>query len=135
MEYGTFKPFQLVLVRDSDQDIWEGGIYSHWCEEKQCHYTTDGRVHHEVLPYMAETSYLLGTDREFTPSTETERKNFNFGEVVEWFSEQERRYILGVFLCGYTTDSGAHGAVIGTEIGMTCNVFMDNIRHLGCQAP
>ena len=134
MKNDTFRPFQLVLVRDSAEATWEGGIYSHWCEEEQRHYTTDGHSYCEIIPYIAETSSLLGTDDSYTPHVCDEHKKFSFGEMVEWFSAQEQRYVLGVFLCGYTTDSGIQGAIIGTEIGTTCNVFQENIRHLCCRA-
>lgn len=70
----TFKPDQLVLVRECDTADWELARYSHCCTDG-----SNGHIHHEqgrrwfkddeILPYSGN-EHLLGTTDSPTPKWE-----------------------------------------------------------------
>lgn len=53
----TLKPFDKVLVRDSDKDMWCASIFSHTWKDK---YFCVGAWHNQCIPYE-ENKELLGT--------------------------------------------------------------------------
>lgn len=59
-----FKPFQKVLVRDYDSDVWSAHIYSHRDENLTfIHRTVGGVGYHHCIPYEGN-EHLLGTKEE-----------------------------------------------------------------------
>lgn len=58
-----FKPFDKVLVRDYDSDLWRATHYSH-CDELQKHHC-ECSVWEQCIPYNEETAHLVGTDKPY----------------------------------------------------------------------
>ena len=59
----TLKPFDKVLTREFDRDIWYCGIFSHMFQGKICR-TIDHIVHECCIPYNDDTKHLVGTSEE-----------------------------------------------------------------------
>lgn len=60
-----FKPFDQVLVRDSEQSIWKIGIYSHYEKESPLPYICVGSYYSQCIPYNEETAHLIGTNKPY----------------------------------------------------------------------
>lgn len=58
-----FKPFDKVLVRDLDFNIWYNDIFSF--RDKDGKYMCIGNKWDECIPYNEETAHLLGTTDNF----------------------------------------------------------------------
>lgn len=60
----TLSPFDRVLVRDVDGEIWEPSLYGY--KNSQCNYvhTVEGNAWKMCVPYNDETKGLLGTDED-----------------------------------------------------------------------
>ena len=58
-----FKPFDRVLVRDLDFNIWYNDIFSF--RDKDGRYMCIGNKWDECIPYNEETAHLLGTTENF----------------------------------------------------------------------
>lgn len=60
-----FKPFQKVLVRDSDDDVWKADYFSNYDESDKLNpYICVGGVYRQCVAYEG-SEYLLGTDAPF----------------------------------------------------------------------
>ena len=61
----TLKPFQRVLVRDTNIDVWQCEMFSHY---RSCNadypFFCCGNTYHYCIPYNSETEHLLGTTEE-----------------------------------------------------------------------
>ena len=62
----TLKPFDKIIVRDSDEFRWKCALYSHTIENKQCSYkyVTLECAHKRCIPYNDDTKHLVGTKDE-----------------------------------------------------------------------
>lgn len=60
-----FKPFDQVLVRDSEQGIWKAGIFSHYEKESNMPYICIGSFYAQCIPYNEETAHLIGTSKPY----------------------------------------------------------------------
>ena len=60
-----FKPFDQVLVRDSEQGIWKAGIFSHYEKESNMPYICIGSFYTQCIPYNEETAHLIGTNKPY----------------------------------------------------------------------
>ena len=61
----TFKPFDKVLVRDSDVDVWQCEMLSHLCSKETTYpYFCCGGPYYYCIPYNNETEHILGTSGE-----------------------------------------------------------------------
>lgn len=59
----SFKPFQEVLVRDDEEDVWKADYFSHYEEEdKIAPYVCVGSYYKLCIPYEG-SEHLLGTDK------------------------------------------------------------------------
>lgn len=56
-----FKPFDKVLVRDTDTDKWDISLFSHYREEGNWYYYTVGSFYEQCIPYNDHTAHLLDT--------------------------------------------------------------------------
>lgn len=60
-----FKPFQKVLVRDSDDDVWKADYFSNYDESDKLNpYICVGGVYRQCVAYEG-SEYLLDTDAPF----------------------------------------------------------------------
>lgn len=60
-----FKPFDKVLVRDSNDHEWKAGIFSHYGEGLNYPFICVGCGYGYCIPYNEETKHLLGTTDEW----------------------------------------------------------------------
>ena len=60
----TLKPFDKVLVRDSDGCRWRCAFYSHTRNNCSCKYVTTDSFNEYCIPYNEETEHLVGKDDE-----------------------------------------------------------------------
>ena len=61
----TLKPFNKVLVRDSDVDVWQCEMFSHFCSRETTYpFFCCGSPYYYCIPYNSETEHLLGTTEE-----------------------------------------------------------------------
>ena len=66
-EPNTLKPFDKVLVRDSDEFMWKCALYSHTIENEQCIYkyvTLAECGYKRCIPYNDDTKHLVNTTSE-----------------------------------------------------------------------
>lgn len=59
----NFKPFDRVLVRDSENDKWQANLFSHISAANECRpfVCLGGRLWSYCLPYNEKTAELIGT--------------------------------------------------------------------------
>lgn len=58
-----FEPFQKVLVRDDNDEVWKADYFSHYEEDdKIAQYVCVGSYYKECIPYEG-SEHLLGTDK------------------------------------------------------------------------
>ena len=57
-----FKPFEKVLVRDSEADKWRCAFYSHFEPNSIYHYSTTGSVYAMCIPFEGN-EHLVGTTK------------------------------------------------------------------------
>lgn len=61
----TLNPFDKVLVRDSDVDVWQCEMFSHFCSRETTYpYFCCGGPYYYCIPYNNETEHILGTSEE-----------------------------------------------------------------------
>ena len=61
----TLKPFDRVLVRDSCNDTWCCGFFSHIAVFDDVYrYCTERTLYEKCIPYNDETKHLVGTTEE-----------------------------------------------------------------------
>lgn len=58
------KPFDKVLVRDSDKGLWHIDFYSHYRKEAYYKYECSSACYGQCIPYNDETKHLVGTDKD-----------------------------------------------------------------------
>lgn len=59
-----FKPFDKVLVRDSDNGIWKCSLFSRMTGDPKYPYDTVGDMYAQCIHYNEETIHLVGTTGE-----------------------------------------------------------------------
>lgn len=85
----TFKPYQQVLVRDTDKDKWRTNWYSHLeKDESACVHVCVGHKWIQCIPYNGETKHLLGTtDKPQHPDGSFKEKHFTNCRHSDWYGE------------------------------------------------
>lgn len=82
-----FKPFDKVLVRDSNLEIWRANFYSHLSNER-AHVCTHGAWNY-CIPYNEETKHLLGTNDDYQKPEPKEYHVWTSGTFNQWFTKTE----------------------------------------------
>lgn len=80
MEKHQFKPFEQVLVRDSNSGQWHANFYSH-LDNNNNHVCIHG-IWNYCIPYNEETVHLLGTTK---PYEQSQPKTYR----IEWVSDNK----------------------------------------------
>lgn len=63
-DINTLKPFDKVLCRDSSEDIWTAGFYSHYeTQELSSYHVVNGTGSDQCIPYKGN-EHLLGTTND-----------------------------------------------------------------------
>lgn len=60
-----FKPFDKVLVRDSDDRKWHAHFYSHYDTNADYKHICTCGSHKQCIPYNEETAHLVGTNKPY----------------------------------------------------------------------
>ena len=60
----TLKPFDKVIVADSDHYDWKCDLFSHIVEYGHYSYRCIGNVYKHCIPYNDDTKHLVGTTEE-----------------------------------------------------------------------
>ena len=88
MEKHQFKPFEQVLVRDSNVGPWRANFYSH-LDNNNDHVCMHG-IWNYCIPYNEETAHLLGTTKEYSePEPKEWEVRSSNGLLVEKFTSSE----------------------------------------------
>ena len=61
-----FKPFDKVLVRDTDEQAWCANYFSHYKNDPDYFYVCINGSYHYCIPYNEHTAHLLGTTDPYT---------------------------------------------------------------------
>lgn len=61
-----FKPFDKVLVRDTDEQAWCANYFSHYKNDPDYFYVCINGIYHYCIPYNEHTAHLLGTTDSYT---------------------------------------------------------------------
>ena len=98
MEKHQFKPFDKVLVRDGNKNVWKADIYSHYDSKAVIPYVCIGSYYNQCIPYNENTAHLLGTCE---PYYEPEPKiwqisSTGYNEVMT--SEELENFIKGAVI-------------------------------------
>ena len=64
MKKHQFKPFDQVLVRNCNDNIWTAAHYSHYDAQRDVHYCTRA-YWKQCIPYNENTAHLIGTDKPY----------------------------------------------------------------------
>ena len=104
-----FKPFERVLVRDYDDQIWHTSIYSHYRSNQNDHkYRCIDDAYAQCIPYNEKTAHLLGTNKPYKepePKVWTV-KNINTGVHHEFTQSQFEHFIKDILgskeCCAYS---------------------------------
>lgn len=61
----TLQPFDKVLVKDYETDIWTACLYSHTANNlDDGWFVCDNTYWHYIIPYNDETKHLIGTNKD-----------------------------------------------------------------------
>ena len=93
MEKHQFKPFDKVLVRDSNNGPWRLNIYSHLdnCNNHVC----IAAVWNYCIPYNEKTAHLLGTTKAYNESKSKEWEvRSNNGMYNDKFTSSELKHFI-----------------------------------------
>ena len=88
-----FKPFQRVLVRNSEDDCWRCDLYSHFYTPDNIHETISG-FWSSCIPYNDESAHLLGTTDSPTPP----EPEFQWGDHVEVRDCEDQEWYAAIYL-------------------------------------
>lgn len=61
-----FRPFDKVLVRDTDEQTWCANYFSHYKNDPNYFYVCINGIYHYCIPYNEHTAHLLGTTDPYT---------------------------------------------------------------------
>ena len=89
MKEYKFKPFDQVLARDVDDEVWTANLFSHYVQNNNYKYHCVDNSYQQCIPYNEETAHLIGTTNEYKPE-----------EPKEW----EIRSSNGLFIEKFTSD-------------------------------
>ena len=67
MEKYQFKPFDKVLVRNTEEQIWKPNFYSFEEYNSNGHVCTNDMKYAQCIPYNENTAHLVGTNKPYTP--------------------------------------------------------------------
>ena len=56
-----FKPFDKVLVRDADNQVWRCALFSHYNPKRTHSFICVYSLYSQCIPYNSETEHLVGT--------------------------------------------------------------------------
>lgn len=80
-----FKPFDKVLVRNTEEQTWKPNFYSFEGYNNSGYVCTNDMKYAQCIPYNENTAHLIGTNKPYEePEPKVWRvKNVNIGEICE----------------------------------------------------
>lgn len=87
-----FKPFDQVLVRDTDDEIWYPAFFRHYNEDDKGYpYICDELEWKQCIPYNENTAHLVNTNKPYKSEQHQEKKIhvWTTGTFNEWMTEDE----------------------------------------------
>lgn len=121
-----FKPFDQVLVRDTDEDVWRVSIYSHFDNTGLNNESLRNEYPHfcindcfkQCIPYNEETAHLIGTNKPYKKLEEKElcvydgrsgfKDKFTSEELIKFVTQQINNKDLCSFTIMYTSEVYNH---------------------------
>ena len=95
-----FEPFQKVLVRDGDSNLWRADFFSHNDGDSELPFCCVGEDWRFCIPYTSETAHLLGTSQPYEPPKppqeydlvealeQAEAENDRLTKMVDWLADK-----------------------------------------------
>ena len=94
MKEHQFKPFDQVLVRDEDGDIWRAMHYSHYDEHRNVHYCTRA-YWMQCIPYNENTAHLVGTNEPYKePEPKVWKVTCHKNNEIFHFTDDELKHFI-----------------------------------------
>lgn len=87
-----FKPWQPVLVRDSDVLIWKANFFSHYRKDREYPFVCVWGSYRQCIPAEGN-EHLIGTNNSPTPP----EPEFKFGDKVE-VSDNNKVFYEAIFI-------------------------------------
>ena len=91
-----FKPFEQVLVRDHENDVWTCGIYSHYDNNRNDSHVCTDTAWKQCIPYEGN-EHLLNTNKPYTllqqKTFSVAWSTFNEPQRVEYTDEEFENFI------------------------------------------
>ena len=86
-----FKPFDQVLVRNTNEQIWKPNFYSFEGYNSSGYVCTNDMKYTQCIPYNEETKHLLGTSLPYEESVKEPKEyhEWTSGTFNEWFTKAE----------------------------------------------
>lgn len=95
-----FKPFDQVLVRNSDDEAWYPTHYKYYNPDDELHHVYDILGWKQCIPYNDETKHLLGTSNPYKPKQKEIKYEvtFGFGDnlTVKSYTEEEFKDFINI---------------------------------------
>lgn len=89
-----FKPFDQVLVRDTNTDVWRANFYSHFNEKENVNVCA-GSFWSHCIPYNEQTAHLIGTNESYKePEPKVWKVTCHKDNVVLHFTNDELKYFI-----------------------------------------
>lgn len=99
MEKFDLKPFDKVLVRDEDYEMWNNDLYGFYDQEIEKNHVCIGGYWTQCIPYNDETKHLLGTTNPYEEPYEPKDGDFvtyiypNGNKYVAIYKRRDRNLI------------------------------------------
>lgn len=88
----SVKPFDKVIVRNSDTDTWIATHYGYVTLDEHndaLHICMNGMCYKQCLLYNDDSKHLLGTNNDYQKSEPKEYHVWTTGTFNEWFTKTE----------------------------------------------
>lgn len=86
-----FKPFDKVLVRNTEEQTWKPNFYSFEGYNGSGHICTNDMKYAQCIPYNENTAHLVGTNKPYENEQPQEKKVhvWTSGTFNEWMTKDE----------------------------------------------
>lgn len=92
-----FKPFDQVLVRDDNRQVWKTNLFSHYATGVEYRYACLDSNYKQCIPYNENTVHLIGTTNEYKPEEQKEWEvRSSNGLFVEKYTSSELQNFINV---------------------------------------
>ena len=98
MKKHQFKPFDQVLVRNTEEQTWKPNFYSFEGYNNSGHVCTNDMKYAQCIPYNENTAHLVGTNKPYRNELYQEKKIhvWTTGTFNEWMTEDEFKNFINI---------------------------------------